>query len=189
MDIDLDSPTPKDQISAIEQFTPSHRIQDLNEIDVLISSLLSSASSAISLLSSSSDSNTQSHSQPQTLETIQSQFQTHSKNYFTTLSTIEVRLRRQVYALEEANLIPAGTERDTRRGRNLAGASGASAGAGDSTTGGGAGGGPLDPSWLNARIDNGVEEGKKRELLETGKAFVEEMRRDRRKNENKEEGG
>ena len=34
------------------------------------------------------------------------------------------------------------------------------------------GGGPLDPSWLNAMADNGVEEGLKKELLEEVKTFL-----------------
>lgn len=82
-----------------------------------------------------------------------------------------MRLRRQVYALEEAGLIPVGDERDTRRGRTLNDEDGAVRRGG---------GGPLDPSWLNARASEGVEVGMRRDVLERGKELLAEIEKRKR---------
>lgn len=142
--------------------TPADRIAELNDIDGSISTLLSAASDAIGILSNSPASTTQ----PGVLRSPTSAreaFTTAANTYFSSLSSIEVRLRRQVYALEEAGLIRPGDDTDTRRGRAI----------GSDPAAARVGGGPLDPSWLNARASDKVGEGMQRELLAQAREFVE----------------
>lgn len=98
----------------VKTFTPSERIAELNQIDQSVSSLLSSAAEAVGLLSNSA---TNIDSAPKTLASAQARFTKVSATYFSTLSEIEVRLRRQVYALEEAGLVEPGTDKDAKAGR------------------------------------------------------------------------
>ena len=142
---------------SIKAFTPSERIAELNAIDQSVSSLLSSAAEAVGILSNSTENVT---SAPKTLASAQARFTKASSTYFSTLSSIEVRLRRQIYALEEAGLVEPGTEQDAKAGRGAASQIGRS------------GGGPLDPSWLNARADNGVDYAMRRELVDKAKDFL-----------------
>ena len=144
-----------------KSFTSSDRIAELNEIDKSISDLLSSASEAVGILSNSSENVS---SAPKTLASAQARFTKASTNYFSTLSEIEVRLRRQVYALEEAGLVEPGEEKDAKAARAM-GASNV----------GRTGVGPLDPSWLNARADNGVEFAMRKELVKQAKDFLERV--------------
>jgi len=159
--MDVDSP---EEAAAIRSsaLTPSDRIAELNEIDHSIATLLSAASDAIAVLSNHSVSSAHEHAL-NSPAAARDAFTKATETYFSTLSSIEVRLRRQVYALEEANLIKPGDERDSRRGRALGGDSGISR----------VGGGPLDPSWLNARASDKVGAGMKRELLAQARTFVE----------------
>lgn len=176
IDIDVDaSPSPEPaQPQSPTALTPAQRIADLNSIDLSVSTLLSSAAAATKVLSNQSP---PSASSPTTLATAKDQFTQAAHLYFSTLSSIEVRLRRQIYALEEAGLIAAGDERDARRGRTL------TTDDGSLTRRGGGVGGQLDPSWLNARVSESVELGKKREVLERGKELAEKMKRTRQKDE------
>jgi len=157
------SPPPAQQAS----FTTADRIAELNDIDRSISTLLSAASDAIGILSNSPTSELQ----EKTLKSSTSArtaFTAAAATYFSTLSSIEVRLRRQVYALEEVDLIRQGDERDARKGRSLGNENGMAR----------VGGGPLDPSWLNARASDKVGIGKKRELLAQAREFVERLEQD-----------
>ncbi|KAJ9617740.1 uncharacterized protein PV06_01666 [Exophiala oligosperma] len=156
--MDLDAPAPAEA----SRFSPADRIAELNEIDTSIATLLSAASEAIGILSNQPTSEAQAKAL-QNPEAARSAFTTAADTYFSTLSSIEVRLRRQVYALEEANLIRPGDERDSRRGRAIGGDSSLTK----------VGGGPLDPSWLNARASDKVGAGMKRELLSRAREFVE----------------
>ncbi|KAL6243642.1 hypothetical protein RBB50_009635 [Rhinocladiella similis] len=158
MNMELDAPAPGEAPS----FSPADRIAELNEIDKSIAVLLSAASEAIGILSNQPTSDAQAKAL-QSSEAARSAFTTAADRYFSTLSSIEVRLRRQVYALEEANLIIPGDERDSRRGRAFGGDSSLTK----------VGGGPLDPSWLNARASDKVGAGMKRELLSRAREFVE----------------
>ncbi len=154
-------PAPSGQAQT-KTLTPSDRIAELNDIDKSVSGLLSSASEAVGILSNHPDSLP---SAPKTLASAQARFTQASSTFFSTLSDIEVRLRRQVYALEEADLIEAGEEKDAKAGRAL----------GASSTGR-SGVGPLDPSWLNARADNGVEFAMRKELVSQAKDFLGRMK-------------
>lgn len=102
---------------------------------------------------SSTDNSLQSH---------QARFKEATSQYFALLSSIDVRLRRQVYALEEASILAPDS---------------ASSRAGDTTGAGGAGGGasnPLDISWLNSRKDT-VGKDKEAELWAAARGFVEQI--------------
>jgi Mediator complex protein len=153
------SSSPAASKPADQTFSPAERITELNTIDDSISSLLSSASTAVGILSNSPSCAPE--PPPTGLSDAQEQLTNVLDTFFKTLSTIDVGLRRQIYALEEAGLLEAGDERDTRRGRAL-GSDGVVR----------TGGGPLDPSWLNARANNGVETGLEKELLQDLKAFL-----------------
>lgn len=138
--------------------TPAQRIAELNAIDQSISGLLEAASEAIGVLANKRDEKTPFA----TLEAQQGRFAKAADTYFSTLSSIEVRLRRQVYALEEAGLVHEGQEKDARRAKTSEGGFESAAG-----------GGPLDPSWLNARADKGIELKLERELVDQAKEFLE----------------
>lgn len=132
------------------------RIQELNGIDRSIAQLLQAAGEAIRILGSNSTANN--------LPSAKSQFLQFVTTYFTTLSSIDVRLRRQVYGLQEAGLIADGDAKDAKRG-----ASAASAGATAA-----AGAGPVDLSWLNGRGDQ-VEKDMEREVWMSARKFVQSL--------------
>lgn len=141
--------------------TPAQRIAELNAIDQSVSGLLEAASEAVGILANKRDEKTPFA----TLEAQQGRFAKAADTYFSTLSSIEVRLRRQVYALEEAGLVQEGQEKDARRAKTNEG--------GFETA---SGGGPLDPSWLNARADKSIEYKLERELADQAKEFLESTR-------------
>ncbi|RVX72847.1 hypothetical protein B0A52_03200 [Exophiala mesophila] len=143
-------------------FTPAERIAELNAIDQSISTLLSAASDVIGILSNDPSSETQERAL-RNPTSARSAFQDAASTYFTTLSSIDVRLRRQVYALEEAGLVKPGDDRDPKRGRKIGGEYGIEK----------TGGGPLDPSWLSARASDKVGSGMKAELLAQARVFIE----------------
>lgn len=151
----LNPPTPPPQPS--RSFTSFERIQELNEIDKSIPQLLQAAGLAIQILGSSSSATTLTSAKAQFLESV--------TTYFTILSSIDVRLRRQVYALQEAGLIAEGDAKDAKRGAS------ASAAAAGGISGGG---GQLDLSWLNSREDQ-VEKEMEREVWRRAKDFVEKL--------------
>lgn len=100
------------------------------------------------------------------LDSQKAAFSEATESYFSTLSTIDVRLRRNVYALEEAGLIPPGDpHRDGKRGA-------AAAHSNEAHTGGN---GPLDSSWLNARSSNSVSKGMDQEIWTDARKFVERL--------------
>lgn len=124
-----------------------------------IGSLLQSAGAAIQVLANSPAAS------PPSLSTQKAAFTEHTSNYFSTLSAIEVRLRRQVYALEEAGLVAPGNDRDAKRGRT--------AGSDEREV---VAGGPLDVSWLNARAKDTVGLKMEKELWSRAHALVEELK-------------
>lgn len=149
---------------------PSARISELHSIDTSISALLHSAGTAIQLLGSSSTTHPQisTPSKP-TLNSTQTQFLASITTYFTLLSSIDVRLRRQVYALQEAGLIGEGDGRDAKRG----GTSGAGVAGGTIGVGGGLGG---SGSGSSVTMGGGlVERDVEREVWRRGRDFVERL--------------
>lgn len=163
VDPPLSSPTSRPTAPLV---SPTQRITELNEIDQSISTLLSAASAAIGVLSNAPPPGVP-RNPLQDPTTARSTFTEAASTYFSTLSSIQVRLRRQVYALEEAELVKPGDEADARKGRKFAGDTGISR----------VGGGSLDPSWLNARVSNKVAEGMKREMLSRTVDFIERSER------------
>lgn len=102
------------------------------------------------------------------LESHKALFKEATSKYFSLLSSIDVRLRRQVYALEEASLSTPDM------GSKAGDATGAGAGA-VGTAGAGAGAtNPLDISWLNSRKDT-VGKDKEAELWAAARGFVEQL--------------
>ena len=102
------------------------------------------------------------------LDSHKAQFKNATAQYFSLLSSIDVRLRRQVYALEEASVL--GPESNSRGGDGTgAGAKGAGAAAGAAGAAN-----PLDISWLNSRKDT-VGKDKEAELWASARQFVEQL--------------
>ncbi len=126
-----------------------------------MASLLQSAGAAIQVLANAAPESTS--TSPSSLSAQQDAFAQHTSTYFSALSSIEVRLRRQVYALEEAGLIAPDVDRDTKRGQIL----------GSEERGAVIAGGPLDVSWLNARASNAVEKQREKELWARARGLVE----------------
>jgi hypothetical protein len=163
-------------------FTAADRIRQLNEIDKVsfsspgepldnkisltssnftqdVTLLLRSAGQAIRALTNSP---LQKASPSEgSLEAHQRTFKDAAAQYFTLLSSIDVRLRRQVYALEEADII----QPDTTEGAG--GPSVAVAAAG--------GVNPLEISWLNSRKDT-VGKDKEAELWADASRLVTQLR-------------
>ncbi|RKF78085.1 hypothetical protein GcC1_058021 [Golovinomyces cichoracearum] len=82
-------------------FTKGERIQQLNSVDKSLNRLLMSAGKAIQTLST-----TQSLDDHPKLDRRQ-QFEENCQSYLRTLQNIDVALHRQIYGLEEADIIPA----------------------------------------------------------------------------------
>ncbi|KAL4891234.1 mediator complex protein-domain-containing protein [Aspergillus ambiguus] len=139
-------------------FTSADRIRQLNEVDKDVAKLIHSAGLAIQALTNarSGDSSTDT-----SLDSHKTRFKEATSQYFALLSSIDVRLRRQVYALEEASILAP--ESSSRTGD--------ATGAG---IGGPAAANPLDVSWLNSRKDT-VGKDKEAELWAAARGFVEQI--------------
>jgi hypothetical protein len=165
-------------VEPVKKFTPAERIEELNNIDKVsptlpakclstsltlvqsISDLLKSAASAMTVLANTSTTN---HID---LASQKAAFTEATESYFSKLSTIDVRLRRNVYALEEAGLVlPGDPHRDGKKGA-------AAANSDEARTGGN---GPLDSTWLNARSSNGVSKAMAQEIWGDARRYVERL--------------
>ncbi|OJD22491.1 hypothetical protein ACJ73_06157 [Blastomyces percursus] len=153
-------------------FTPTDRIRQLNDIDKDVTKLLNAAGVAISSLTTNSSSiaaGQKSSDLPKidgTLESHQAAFKAASSQYFALLSSIDVRLRREVYALEEASIVkPESAE---------------TAGGGTTTTAAASSGGvnSLDSSWLNSRKDT-VGKDKEAELWAEASRLAAQLEKDK----------
>ena len=118
--------------------------------------------------------------QPVLIQQQKDSFQTATSQYFTLLSSVDVNLRRQIYALEEADILPAeaiSKELPTNLAVPLAAQinppNASSSRIGGKTkgliTGGGLGN--LDVGWLNSRNDN-VGKEMNAELWEEAQSFI-----------------
>ncbi|QKX53275.1 uncharacterized protein TRUGW13939_00353 [Talaromyces rugulosus] len=170
-----------------QTFSSADRIRQLNDIDKDIATLVNSAGLAIKVLANDKSENN-------SVEERKAAFKSATSQYFALLSSIDVRLRRQVYALEEAGILDAeavSANTGSFRG-DAAGGAGAgpnAAGAAAAAAGGGAGAGqfsPLEISWLNSRKDTvgkdkeaeswaAARELVKRLQTESGQANVDKM--------------
>ncbi|OOQ85914.1 hypothetical protein PEBR_23083 [Penicillium brasilianum] len=151
-----------EEAPASQTFTAADRIRQLNDIDQDVAKLINSAGLAIQALTNTKpDSETPTDG---TLESHKAQFKEATAKYFSLLSSIDVRLRRQVYALEEASLSTP----------DMATKPGDAAGAGAVGAAGSGSGNPLDVSWLNSRKDT-VGKDKEAELWAAARSFVEQL--------------
>ncbi|KAJ5921603.1 hypothetical protein N7454_009077 [Penicillium verhagenii] len=153
-----------------QTFSSADRIRQLNDIDEDVAKLIHSAGLAIQALTNAKP-DLPSPAQDGSLDSHKTQFKEATAQYFALLSSIDVRLRRQVYALDEAAVL--GPEINSRTGD----ATGTGTGGGTGTTAGsGAATNPLDISWLNSRKDT-VGKDKEAELWASTREFVERLDR------------
>ncbi|KAL8999476.1 MAG: hypothetical protein Q9169_001681 [Polycauliona sp. 2 TL-2023] len=141
----------------------AERITQLGEIDRDVAELLRSAGLAIKTLTSTEpDADGNHHGQSQTIEQRQQDFASASSRYFLMLSSIDVRLRRHISALEDAEITPSEmaakdfqSSKDTSA-VNIPASTGLPPRPGttgrDVITNGGMGN--LDVGWLNSRNNN-----------------------------------
>ncbi|KAK5941104.1 hypothetical protein PMZ80_006381 [Knufia obscura] len=137
--------------------SPEERIKELNAVDHDIAQILSLASKAIGPLANDD------YEQPNPrLDDVKETIEEAYAKFYATLSSIDVHMRRQTYALEEAGLINKGTRQDADRATSM----------NEDQTSRRAGGGSLDSSWLNARAKDSIGQGLKREALDEAKEFL-----------------
>lgn len=129
--------------------------------------LIHSAGLAVQALTNAKPSDNPSDSNASSIDVHKNRFKEATSQYFALLSSIDVRLRRQVYALEEATILaPDSTASRTGDGTGAGGATGGAAN-------------PLDISWLNSRKDT-VGKDKEAELWTSARDFVEGINSGRR---------
>ncbi|KAI1925914.1 hypothetical protein LOZ65_002726 [Ophidiomyces ophidiicola] len=151
-------------------FSAADRIRQLNEIDQDVAKLLHAAGLAVQALTNAplpTDNPSQtasSSSEKNVLDAHKDAFKEASSQYFSLLSSIDVRLRRQVYALEEASIIRPESAVKAGEGVGI----GAVPPAPGSTN-------PLEISWLNTRKDT-VEKEKEALLWADAREFVLELK-------------
>ena len=121
--------------------------------------------------------------QPVLIEEQKDVFQTATSQYFTLLSSVDVNIRRQIYALEEADILPAEaiskelpTSLAVSPAAQINPPNASSSRIGGKTggliTGGGLGN--LDVGWLNSRNDN-VGKEMNAELWEEAQSFISKL--------------
>jgi hypothetical protein len=160
-------------------FTTAERIQQLNDIDKSITALLHSAGLALQTLSSSSI-----RSPPSPIQNKREAFQDISNTYLRTLQSVDVRLRRQIYGLEEAEIIPGEKAKTKGEGQEVT-----VGGIGTVMAGQGIGGkeetmisvgdggmGKLDIGWLNSRSQS-VDRDMEAELWARARKFLEALKK------------
>ncbi|KAH8665055.1 mediator complex protein-domain-containing protein [Tricladium varicosporioides] len=151
--------------SAFQPFTRAERIQQLNDIDKSITQLLHSAGLALKTLTISDTTN------PISIADRRKAFEDASNLYLKTLRTVDVGLKRNVYALEEADIIPATAAKPKlKEAKDMFGKSAKPTGPTDST--GDTGMGKLDIGWLNSRSGR-VDRDMEAELWAKAKDFLE----------------
>ena len=139
-----------------------------------VARLLQGAGLAVKALTKASSEEEISHSGD--YEGQKKEFTEATTQYFTLLSSVDVELRRQIHALEEADILPTEAGfRETQSDSNTLSGSNAGAGAKSpaanrsTLTGGGLGN--LDIGWLNSRNDS-VEKEMEAELWKKASAFL-----------------
>ncbi|KUJ21365.1 uncharacterized protein LY89DRAFT_549535, partial [Mollisia scopiformis] len=157
--------------SAYRPFTKAERIQQLNDIDKSITQLLQSAGLALKTLSASQSDSTQ------TPSARREAFENASNSYLKTLQKVDIGLKRQIYGLEESNIIPPEKAKRGRDGQDGSGMGGLrSAAAPAEPPSGESGMGRLDIGWLNSRSGR-VGRDMEAELWDKAKVFLEDLER------------
>ncbi|KAF3484110.1 uncharacterized protein GIQ15_03434 [Arthroderma uncinatum] len=156
-----------------EVFSPADRINQLNEIDKDVAQILQSAGLAIQALTNSPSqasgiSETRESPVGGALEARKKAFKTACSQYFALVSSVDVKLRRQVYALEEASIIRAESTVPVKTGDGMVGGTGATAQSSSGTVN------PLETSWLNSRKDT-VGKDKEAELWAEASKFMKSV--------------
>lgn len=148
-----------------------------------VAKLVNSAGLAIQTLTNAKSDTSASED---SVEARKTSFKAATSQYFALLSSIDVRLRRQVYALEEAGILASSetTTSSSFRGGDAAawagGGTTSGTAAGSGGTGAGTGSGsfnPLEISWLNSRKDT-VGKDKEAALWAATKEFVTRLQAD-----------
>ncbi|WPG97412.1 Hypothetical protein R9X50_00018700 [Acrodontium crateriforme] len=176
---------------ASQQILPADRIRELSAISDDAAAMLEAAGKAINALTNrpltSGDQDSEMDNgikSDDNLEARKEIFTNNVQTYYNGLQAIVARLRRQVYALEEAGIIeaeppsftPAAPSRPQQSPVNVPSASGGAASAssaeGERITNGGLGN--LDVGYLNSR-GNKVGTVKEAELVQDAKALLEQI--------------
>lgn len=174
-----------------QSVSPSERIGELSAINVDVAKLLNAAGQAVNALTNrpiksasddDEDTNMTDAEAKDTVEAHKEAFTAHTTDYYTLLQSITARLRRDVYALEEAKIIaaeapkPGRTSQQTQAAgppaRGPAGVPGQKQPEEDRITNGGLGG--LDVGWLNSR-GNRVGAEKEVEFIDEAKSMLEKV--------------
>ncbi|ESZ96892.1 hypothetical protein SBOR_2686 [Sclerotinia borealis F-4128] len=111
----MSSSPEEDQTSTFRIFTKAERIQQLNDIDKSILQLVQTAGQTLKILTTSQESE-ETPSPPEKRHA----FENASNSYLKTLQSVDVRLRRQILGLEEADIIPAEKIKSKNKGKGAA---------------------------------------------------------------------
>ncbi|EFR03056.1 hypothetical protein MGYG_06054 [Nannizzia gypsea CBS 118893] len=154
-------------------FSPADRIKELNEVDKDVAQILKSAGLAIQSLTNNAsqapeDLDTGSSVTVGTLDARKKAFKAACSQYFALVSSVDVKLRRQVYALEEASIIRAEPTISLKAGDSMVSGAGTVA----QPTPGNVN--PLETSWLNSRKDT-VGKDKEAELWAEASRFMKSV--------------
>ena len=151
-----------------------------------VTKLLESAGLAVRALTKSTSSNPDDgHSQATSIREQKEDFKSATAKYFSILSSIDVRLRRQIYALEEAEIVHAElapkdtqtTQHESPTSTDLGGSQNLLSNKQTGSTkhaSKGVGPGNMDVGWLNSR-NNKVGKEMEAELWAEAQAFVETL--------------
>ncbi|CAD6442675.1 d44b1866-8019-4497-b108-059e40ed5e2f [Sclerotinia trifoliorum] len=170
------SSPPEEETSTFRPFTKAERIQQLNEIDKSILQLVQTAGQTLKILTASKE-----PGEAQSSQEKRQAFENASNAYLKTLQSVDVRLRRQILGLEEADIIPAEKVKSKNKGKpaaepverrpavpgNMAGNK-----ADDTITEGGLGN--LDIGFLNSRSGR-VGRDMEAELWAKSRRFLEDL--------------
>ncbi|KAL8873127.1 MAG: hypothetical protein Q9174_001357 [Haloplaca sp. 1 TL-2023] len=166
------------------ELTASERVAQLNDIDRDVAKLLHSAGLAVKALTSAVGGSDESGEEPSrySLEQRQETFTAESSRYFSTLSSIDVRLRRQITALEKAAIMPSeintkGSQTKMNIGeptsyQSTSPSFRSQVSGKDTVSNGGLGN--LDVSWLNSR-NNKVEKEMEAELWDKAQELMQRL--------------
>ncbi|EEQ33093.1 hypothetical protein McanMca71_003804 [Microsporum canis] len=154
-------------------FSPADRIKELNEVDKDVAQILQSAGLAIQSLTNSASqapeiSETSGSPIEGSLDARKKAFKAACSRYFALVSSVDVKLRRQVYALEEASIIRAEPTVPLKTGDVMVGGTGTVSQSSSGTVN------PLETSWLNSRKDT-VGKDKEAELWAEASRFMKSV--------------
>ncbi|KAG5975438.1 hypothetical protein E4U55_007676 [Claviceps digitariae] len=162
---------PRTNGQSYQPFTLQENIQQLNQIDESIAQLMSQTATSLNALTIPSSSSTTPGGETPTSDppAQKEAFKSATNSFLTTLHSIDVRMKRQIMALEEAGIVNLANE--TRQGPS-GGTKASLKPNGLGTVGG------LDVGWLNSRSTR-VEREMEGELWQEAKEFLQREHGDR----------